>query len=566
MTTISYTEFCTYSLSKKIDFFDNGMTAVVQSVEESKLYRFLKSIILNINENASIRKSAISVLVESVFLGKIKDRQAISILVDEWEKSSNIFVEVQRIKDLYYFFDLEPEIQEIYSSYLENDELEIVTEAQINLGFIHLQKGFESANKEKMVSSLKEAIGYFGEAYSCIENRIDARFYYIFSSILLDLSNHKMANIDNQLNQLSEVLKEKWLYSFDFKDNLIDVSFYRTLLSICNIKKENPANWIEYSFEFNKLYENYAEVKNQEIKKRLNKSNLSSLFVKMCNEAFIEPYFALNFPAQIVKIDNCISKYPKDSPICDFLIQIKKLAEDKDFKKKVDVAEIEQRLKNCFPERNEATIKKTVNKIKDPTNLNEILNAFEEINAPSIEKFIDALILAILKLQGDRIYKFSNKEIEENDRNKFIAQLLGSAGYNIKDQPLWGESPGGKKDGEIDLMYFDSRGLPFVIIEALNWRDWDYLKDHINKLFNNYDTAGFEYNFIIVYSSVKKFGYLCKKYFDYISKVHVYKYLFQRCEELQDYRYADLKVYQAEHIRQGNKIFLNHVIVNLSES
>lgn len=564
MTTISYTEFCTYPLSEKIDFFDNGMAVIVQSVEESQLFKFLKNIILNISENALIRKSAISILVESVFLGKIKDRQAISVLVDDWEKSSHIFVEVQRIKDLFYFFDLEPEIQEIYNSYLGNEELEIVTEVQLNLGFIHLQKGFGAANKEEMTNSLQEAIRHFKEADSSIENRIDAKFYRIFSSILLDLLSQKTANVDNQINQLSEILTKKWLYSFDFKENVMDVSFYRTLTHTSNILKENPTIWTEYSFEFNKLYENYAEIKNQEIKKRLNKSTLSSLFVQKCDEEFIEPFFTLNFHAQIVKIDICISKHPEGSPKYEFLNHVKKLAEDKDYKKKVDT-EIEQGLKICFPERSEAAIKKTVSKIKDPTNHNEILSAYEELNTPSKEKFIDAIILASLKLQGDRIYKFSNKEIEENDRNKFIAQLLGAAGYNIKDQPLWGGSSGGKKDGEIDLMYYDSKGLPFAIIEALNWRDWNYLKIHIDKLFNNYDTAGFENNFIIVYANVKKFGDLCKRYVDYISKNHVYKYLFQRCEELQDYRYTDIKVYQAEHIRQGNKVFLNHVIINLSE-
>ena len=386
----------------------------------------------------------------------------------------------------------------------------------------------------------------------------------LFSSILLDLLSLKTANIDNQLNKLSETLKEKWLYSFDFKENVMDVSFYKTLKSISNIIKENPINWTEYPIEFNKLYECYADVKNQEIKNRLNKSNLSQTFVAMCDEVFIEPYFVLNFHSQIVKIDNCIQEYPEDSPLYDFLIHIKKLAQDNNFKKKVDIETVEQKLKNCFPKRSAAAIAKTLKKIKDPKKiLDELINVFEELNAPSIDKFIDSLVLACVKLQGDRIYKFSNDKIDENDRNKFIAQLLDSAGYYIKDQPLWGESPGGKKDGEIDLMFYDSRRLPFAIIEALNWGTLKYLKTHIDKLFNKYDTAGFENNFIVVYANVKKFGVLCKKYIDYISK-HNYKYDFQNVKEIDDYHFADLKIYKAEHIRHGNKVFLYHVIINFS--
>ncbi|MFC4634792.1 hypothetical protein ACFO3O_12795 [Dokdonia ponticola] len=564
MKVISYIEFSTYPLSEKVDFFDNGIASIVQSVEDSQLYKFLRQIILNVAENAFIRKSAVSILVESVFLGKIKNRQAISILVDEWEDSPHVFVELQRVKDLFYFFDVEPDINNIYNSYLKNEELEIVTEALLNLGFIHLQKGFEAVNKDDKISCFQAAIQYFNDSDNSIENRIDAKFYRVVSSILFDFLSLKTANIDNQLNQLAVILKEKWLYSFDFNENVMDVSFYKTLTSISNIKKENPTNWTEYHIEFNKLYECYSDVKNQKIKNRLNKSKLSHTFVAMCEESFIEPYFALNFHSQMVKIDNCIKRYSVGSPLYDFLTHIKKLANNNDFKKKVDTKTVEQKLKNCFPKRSPAAIEKTLKKIKDPKNPDELINAFEELNAPSIDKFIDSLVFACITLQGDRIYKFSNRSnIEENDRNKFIAQLLRSADYSTNDQSLWGESPGGKKDGEIDLMFYDSRGLPFAIIEALNWRDYDYLKTHIDKLFNKYDTAGFENNFIVVYANAKKFGALCKKYIDCISK-HNYKHVFQCVNEIDGYNYAELKIYKAEHIRHGGKVFLYHIIINFN--
>ena len=79
MELISYKDFCNYPLSDKIDFYDKGIGSIIQSVEDVELYRFLKSTILNITENAYIRKTAISTLVELVFLKKIKERQAISI-------------------------------------------------------------------------------------------------------------------------------------------------------------------------------------------------------------------------------------------------------------------------------------------------------------------------------------------------------------------------------------------------------------------------------------------------------------------------------------------------------
>lgn len=564
MSTISYIEFCTYPLPKKIDFFDNGLTAIIQSVEDNQLYKFLREIILNITENAFVRKSAISTLVESAFLGKIKDRQVVSILVDEWEVSPHLFLELQRIKDLFYFYENEPDVQNIYLSYLESEEIEIVTEARLNLGFINLQKGFEAGSKEDKIKYFQEANKYFIESYKSIENRIDARFYNIVSSILLDLLSLKTANIENQLSQLSEIIKEKWLNSFDFKENVLDVSFYKTLTSIANILKKMPEKWIDYPKEFNKLYECYADVKNQEIKNRLNQSKLSQAFATMSNEAFIEPYFALNYRLQIVKIDNCIQKYPKGSPLYDFLSHIKKLAENTEYKKKVDTETIEQKLRNSFPERSVAEIEKMVKKIRDKSNYVELINAYDELNSDSIGKLIDTIISACLKLQANRIYK---GDYSEDDRNTYISDLLDISGHQTKDQTRQGTSYAGKSAGEIDILIKDSRGLPFTIIEALNLVsvDKEYIRKHIDKLFNNYDTAGLESNFILVYANVKNFENFFKKYIDYISTKHSYKYTFKSGKELENYLYTSLKVYEAEHIRQGKKVFLYHVIINLSE-
>jgi hypothetical protein len=562
MKPISYTEFCSKPLPEKVDFFDNELDAIVQSVEESQLYIFLKGIILNIAENAHIRRSALSTLVESVFLGKVKGRQALSVLIDEWVDSSQVFVEQQRVKDLFYFWDIEPDIQNIYTSYLASEELEIVAEAQLNLGFIYLQKGFRAVSKTDKIRWIQTAIQNFTDSDNSIENRIDAKFYSLASSILLDTLSLKTANIDNQLIQLSDLLKEKWLYSFDFKENVMDISFYKTLVSVSNIIKENPTNWTEYSTEFNKLFEYYAEVKNQEIKNRLNKSNLSHAFVAMCEESFIEPYLALNFQYQIIKIENCLLRYTEGSPLHDFLSYIKKLAENNDFKKKVDTETIEQKLKNCFPQRSPVIIEKTLKKIKDPTNPNELIQAIEELSLPSIEKFVANLVSACLKLQKNRIYK---GDFSEDDRNTYISDLLDGAGYDTKDQTRQGTSYAGKSAGEIDILIKDQQGLPFTIIEALNLKyiDKGYIKKHIEKLFNNYDTAGLENNFMVVYANVKDFGTFCKSYIDYIAN-HNYTHIFQSVKEIKDYRFADFKIFRAEHIRQGQNVFLYHIVINVN--
>ena len=267
---------------------------------------------------------------------------------------------------------------------------------------------------------------------------------------------------------------------------------------------------------------------------------------------------------QIVKIDNCIQKYPKGSPLYDFLSHIKKLAENTEYKKKVDTETIEQKLRNSFPERSVAEIEKMVKKIRDKSNYVELINAYDELNSDSIGKLIDTIISACLKLQANRIYK---GDYSEDDRNTYISDLLDISGHQTKDQTRQGTSYAGKSAGEIDILIKDSRGLPFTIIEALNLVsvDKEYIRKHIDKLFNNYDTAGLESNFILVYANVKNFENFFKKYIDYISTKHSYKYTFKSGKELENYLYTSLKVYEAEHIRQGKKVFLYHVIINLSE-
>jgi len=178
-------------------------------------------------------------------------------------------------------------------------------------------------------------------------------------------------------------------------------------------------------------------------------------------------------------------------------------------------------------------------------------------------RFFDQLILACIKLQGNRIYwgKYS-----EDDRNTFIANMLEAGGYHVKDQTRWSKSAAGKAAGEIDIFVQDNNAFPFTIIEALNLDSLraDYLVLHIDKLFN-YDANGFENNFILVYSNAGNFLNFWNGYYSFIQK-HAYTHSFLNAEEITAYNYSDLKIAKLTHHRNGKQVNVFHLVLDLNKT
>jgi hypothetical protein len=194
--------------------------------------------------------------------------------------------------------------------------------------------------------------------------------------------------------------------------------------------------------------------------------------------------------------------------------------------------------------------------------INNGIYMFDKFRPPSIKEFIDRLIKACIKLQGNRVYRGN---YSEDDRNTFISNLLENDDFNTKDQTRWSKSHVGKSAGEIDIFILDKRNFPYAIVEALNLASLktDYILLHIDKIFN-YDTTGLEYNVILNYSSAKNFDILWSNYVTLITN-HTYKYKFIEFEMVNEYTYTDIKIGKAMHLRNGQKIFLYHLMVNLHD-
>ncbi|MGL5277257.1 hypothetical protein [Myroides sp.] len=554
-------KFRKLTIAEKFDFFDNKVTNLINSNQEFDFNTFLSQIIIDHVENSNIRKRALETFTICVLLKKIKVRQALNLLIDNWNNNSDVFLKLQRIKDLFFFYDQESyEIEMIFREQLYDEETEIISEAYLNLGLINMQKGFLSLTKEETLQYLKESEKFFILSNEFIENRIDAQFYKIIVSILTDSLNNLKGLFQQNLKIAADILFRKEAFSYSQSNNPFYLGFYRVLNSVYLIEQENPENWLDYRHSLNQLYIQYSNINNQILKDRLNQSVLSATFNSLIETQFIEPYFSLSFTSQIAKIEVRLNELDSTSEEFIFLNLIKKLVNNHDYNQKIESESIRELLKKICPQRSYKSIDETLQKVKPNGNILDFLSIVEDLRTPSIEDFTDKLINACIKLQGNRIYR---GEYSEDDRNTFIATILEASDYNVKDQTRWSTSAAGKSAGEIDIFIYDKKRTPYVIIEALNLNSLkrDYTILHINKIFN-YDTSGLKSNFILVYSSAKNFHDLWSKYIKLITE-HNYQYEFVSFEEINDYPYTDIKIGKAKHIRNSEEIFLYHIMVNV---
>lgn len=555
------TDFNALSAAQKSYFIDEQVDEVVKKLDERELNKLIRSIILDRSENNYIRKKAIEIFTECVFLKKLKARNELGILIEEWEEVEEVYLELRRLKDLFLLYDEDPDaIEKIYQGSTENDEAEIAAEAYYHLGLIAMQKAFLSDSSDQCLLSLEEGKALFNKSSAAIENRIDANFFETVISLILDFLKETHGGIKEKLQSLSGILLKQDLFSFSAKPSYFHISFYRSLVNLNEIRKktESASEWLDFRNELNILFHYYNEIKNSELQTRLNYSVLNKIFLEFIENNAVEPYFASSLTAELIRINARLAEPNLAAEEQEFLLYIKELAESADSKKK-EVESIRQRVINAFPERDVVQIDAALSKVKDPTNAHELIQVYDILAKPSWERFIDALTNACLNLQGAKIFWTAT----EDERNSHIASILEASGHTIKDQTRWGISRGGKAPGEIDIFVRESDGTPFTITEALiiNSLDQAYIKLHIDKLFK-YDTSGLERNFILIYSEAKNFQGLWEKYVEFI-KNHTYEYQFIDFEVVNN-KFADLKIGKTSHLRNGKKVFLYHFMLNLN--
>lgn len=560
---VDISNFKTLSIPEKLNFLDDSFVDSIIGLDEKTLNVSLRTIILDSDENSYIRKNVLELFTELVVLGRLKSRHAFSLLIDDWKPSTDIFLELQRLKDLllYYEESIEEneEIESVFKTGIENSESEIIGQSLFNLGIISLNKALKSTNEEEYKSTLDKSEFYFQKSIERIENRVDSIFYQKVTLILKELFLNKWGSAVQYIKELGNYLFVKEAFSFKFDCDNLQYGFYKILTSLQQICIQQPKNWIDYRLELDKVFLHFIEITNSTVTNRLNEKSLLDKLGIDLKGRILEPYFVIHLSAEITKIDVLLRDLHVGSSEFNFLQYLKSLIEGTN-KKKVEFESLESGFKNLFPNHNSQLITQVINDIKVPM---DYLKAFELLTRKNNDNLISDLMYACSKLQGDK--KYWGKDVNENDRNRFIATILESKGYSIKDQTQWSTSTEGKDSGEIDVFITEKNGTPKSIVEALilDSLKQDYLILHLNKLFR-YDTTGLENNYIITYSQAKNYNGLWIKYQKFITK-HNYVYDLIYFKELVEISFTDIKIGVAQHTRNGKLIKLYHIMINLVE-
>lgn len=560
-TTNQQANFDRLTPPEKISFFETEAETLLLSNDGASLYQFLRKLLLNKDENSYIRKKALDQFTNAVLLNKIKVRQALSVLADDWI-NEELFLEVERLRVLHLLHEHDVElVSAILADAQKSEEAELSAEATYHLGLIAFQKALIEPDRSIMLALLENSKQLFSESSAIIENRIDAEIMSSIILVLEELIRQNIETAEKALGSVGQYLFTEAISRFGPEKSCLYFGFYRTLVSVFRVISSSPSGWLHFEAEVTELLYHFSLIQNEKLEQRLYATITHENLISLLTIQIIDPYFVLNFSAEKSKINSLLKKSLPESDEAKFLLHLKGVVQHDANRAKANSMTVEQSLKKIFRHRTPENIDRVLGKISDFNNISEVVRAYEDLAAPSIERFTDKLVYSCSLLQGNR--KFWGN-CPEDDRNTFIANMLEAADYSVKDQTRWSISNRGKSAGEIDIMIKDTFNLPYVIIEALNldYLNTNYLTIHLDKIFK-YDANGLLYNFIIVYYEGRNFGSFWKNYLTFISN-HSYPYPLIRSEPI-DLGKADLKITTTVHLRNEKEVLLFHVGLDLNK-
>lgn len=559
-TDLKIDSYRTWSTLEKLEFFDEEKYSLINNWDSQEIINFLKFFILTVDENKYIIKKSLSLFIDFALLEKIPSWQIFNLLINEIDDIQDTFIQIERLKGLVLFYELDPKtIIEIFKKNINHEEGEIQSESLYSLGLIYFLRANDASEENDFKEKISHSIAYFRKSYLCIENRMDSLFFLLVTELVKATRFTNSFQSDMHLNRISEVLWKYRLFSLDEKELYLKVKVYRIIFNLLKINREDPSNWLQFKDEFNNLCLTYYELKNSEIKHQLSQTTLIQSLKSSLIKDNLEPYFKLNFKA----VETKIKVYLASSDITDdqkaFLNYILSLSGGIESNLIETISVTKQHILRAFPNAPRSLIDRILDTSSKESLQQNILKVLDELGKFTFEQLYEKLISALIQLQGNIFYK---NTLEDN-KNTQIRDLLVSSGIYIRDQTLGGSSNTGKSAGEIDLMVLDHNQLPFSIIEALvlDSLKKDYLALHINKVYK-YDTTGLQNNIIIVYSEAKNFSNLCANYYTYI-KIHKYPYELLSCDKI-DCGYTEIKVYKSTLKRSGMPTNLYHIVINLA--
>lgn len=181
----------------------------------------------------------------------------------------------------------------------------------------------------------------------------------------------------------------------------------------------------------------------------------------------------------------------------------------------------------------------------------------------------DKLLTDLLEKAIRMMERKNTKSLEDLYNDEFV-HFLRDRGFEVSDQTRSGSSS--KTAGELDMMIREKNGTPASIIEAFRSSscgpDDKNISSHINKLVHDYDTAGHQVNYILVYYEGKNFGHYWENYQAYISDLNNKKEFIgnHKLISFKDTGLStktDVKVGLATHLRNGEHVKVYHIVINM---
>lgn len=555
---ISINEFKKCDLATKIAYLDRGGDNFIDT-KGIDLNRFFTSVLQDVTENNYVKQQALKAFLSLVMIKKINTRQALSLLIDNWDDNCEISLKIERYRALYLFFNEdESAIHDIYTESLLDDQGDVVAECNLRLGLFEFKKALSTDSKIEVLKHLLNAESYFIVSLTLIENRIDADIYGKICRLLINILNGEFESVHEAINQLSTQLFIFDAYTFNNYRDPLFLGLYRMLSNLVKIIQERPNEWLDFRDGLSKIFYQFSEIEDEQLNKVLFDNILISSTYKLLNNKIIVPFFSLHFEAQEGKIKNRLTEIEEgdESRFLQFLLEMPR---DPLVKKSLNKEAVSVKFQSFFSNSSQTSIQEAIDGISNFEDPMQIITAYEKLAAPTMASFIDFILSACLRMQANRIYWCP---CIEDDRNTFISDQLEASGYQAKDQTRRSTSAAGKAAGEIDIFVLDPKRFPFTIIEALNLTSLDknYIALHLNKVFS-YDANGNKANFILVYYDGHNFQNFCTKYYEYIANTHNFEYPRLLSKQYNATDYANLKIYETKHTRNGNKVSLYHIVM-----
>lgn len=187
------------------------------------------------------------------------------------------------------------------------------------------------------------------------------------------------------------------------------------------------------------------------------------------------------------------------------------------------------------------------------------------------------------ELQGRHTFWFLTKEakddriapkMDEDSRTAELRSVLRSK-FTVKDQPRWGDSSGGIKQGELDLWIGIDEHTPLAILEALNISTPENAKsvaswkEHLTRMMCDYNKNGFNNLLLVSYLDcpLEKIVQTRKDYFEIMRDYEMPSYGTPKyCEPIVVDEFSDgIQVVRADYSSGAGDVTVYHFLVRIEQ-